>query len=287
MLSKPWFSLEFGANSAVVLNHYHQLLRENLESRRLKNPSYSLRAFARDLGVPVSNLSLILAGRKGMTDATARQIAKRLGLTSKEQERFRLLVEASHARSKSIRESARKKLLKEKPILSNVSVDMMKIVGEWHYFAILELLRISAFDQTSTSIASSLKIPEEIVNPALDRLERLELIEVKRGRYHVVNEMNWSSDGIPSEVIRNAHDAILSKASHALFTQDIDQRDFTSMMMTIDPVDLPSAKLFIRNFIKQFSQTFSAKPSAQKVYSLGIQLFDISPGLGGLYDQKK
>lgn len=58
------------------------LLRAELERRQARNPRYSLRALARDLGLNHGTLSRLLHRRRRLTAAAARAIAKRLDLPS-------------------------------------------------------------------------------------------------------------------------------------------------------------------------------------------------------------
>ena len=54
-------------------------LRASLESRRQRNPAYSLRAMARDLGLSHSYMSLLLRGRRTPAFARLLSIGDRLG----------------------------------------------------------------------------------------------------------------------------------------------------------------------------------------------------------------
>jgi transcriptional regulator with XRE-family HTH domain len=59
-------------------------LRQELERRQAANHRYSLRAFARDLGVDHASLSQILRGRRALTFATAERFGGRFGWTAAE-----------------------------------------------------------------------------------------------------------------------------------------------------------------------------------------------------------
>jgi len=82
--------------------NYIDFLKHQLELRLAKNQSYSLRAFARDLGLSASRLSEVLKKKKGLSINAAFLLTEKLGLTSKEKELFFLSVEALHSRSKKI-----------------------------------------------------------------------------------------------------------------------------------------------------------------------------------------
>ena len=64
------------------------VLRAELTHRCARNPSYSLRAFARTLDVDHATLSQILRGRRALTRETIVQLGQRLGLDPARLEAF-------------------------------------------------------------------------------------------------------------------------------------------------------------------------------------------------------
>ncbi len=62
------------------MRDYRDILKNELERRMNANPRYSLRAFARDLLTPASRLSEVLNGRRGLSEASADRIVRRLKL---------------------------------------------------------------------------------------------------------------------------------------------------------------------------------------------------------------
>ncbi|MBX2987531.1 MAG: hypothetical protein KF802_06510 [Bdellovibrionaceae bacterium] len=86
---------------------YRQILEIEFQRRVKKNPRYSLRAYARDLGLSASKMSEIMRGLRGMSGRAALRIAERIALPPEESRRFVLMVEVAHARSASAREKAR------------------------------------------------------------------------------------------------------------------------------------------------------------------------------------
>ncbi len=74
------------------------------------NPRYSLRAFARDIGISPSRLSAILKGRQGLSESSASRIAAKLGWEGEAAERFVLMVLAADSRSKGRRTEALNRL---------------------------------------------------------------------------------------------------------------------------------------------------------------------------------
>lgn len=60
--------------------NFHQALQLEFGRRRERNPRYSLRAFARDLGTDHASLSQILRGRRTLSPRMVRKFGQRLQL---------------------------------------------------------------------------------------------------------------------------------------------------------------------------------------------------------------
>ena len=85
-------------------------MKTHLEKRKLTNPRYSLRSFARDMNIPSSHMSKILRGLQGMSKERAEMICDRLQIVGEEKIFFVDLVLASDARSKKGKLEAAKRL---------------------------------------------------------------------------------------------------------------------------------------------------------------------------------
>lgn len=255
------------------------MLKDAFYERRSRNSSYSLRAFARDLGVPSSNLSLVLKHKKGINSSTAIQISERLNFSDHEKKLFCKLVEKEHARSEIARLKATQELEKKHLLHSTLDSEAIKVIEHWYYYALIELLRLDFISQKPEVLAKALELSEPEVTEAVSRLEKFGMIVKKAGRYRPAHQYNWSTDDIPSETIRRGHSNMLEKAKTALSFQTVKERDFTSMMFGMDQNDIPEAKKIIREFIKSFTDRFSVKKSANRVYALNLQLFNCSTGI--------
>lgn len=94
---------------------YQTILKQHLNQRKLSNPRYSLRSFARDVEIPSSHMSKILRGRQGMSADRAAKICDKLNIHGDEKEFFVDLVLASDARSKAGKLAAKKRLQQKFP----------------------------------------------------------------------------------------------------------------------------------------------------------------------------
>lgn len=259
--------------------NYRRILTEAWSERRSRNPHYSLRAYARDLGIAPSNLSAIFHEKKGLGPATAVSVARRLQFSKNERAIFLASVDAEHSRSKAGRKKAKASLSRLKALRPNISADALELVGNWHSLAILEFLRLPSQDQTPSMISKRLGISEEETRATISSLLNLGIVKQSGDRLKVQKEFHWAGDEVPSSIVRKAHDQVLTKARDALSNQDFNERDFSFIMMTFDRRKLVEAKNDLREFAKAFSEKYSTESGADAVYSLGFQLFNITPFL--------
>jgi hypothetical protein len=94
-------------SQAFIKLDYIKILQTEFINRKLVNPHYSLRTFAKDLRLKPNHLSYVLRRKKGLSKHNARTVAASLGYKEKEREIFRNLVRAQSARAKWDRMMAR------------------------------------------------------------------------------------------------------------------------------------------------------------------------------------
>lgn len=239
------------------------LQTELLEHCR-KNPSYSLRSFARKLKVNPATLSHLLRGNRPITAATRTKLALAMGLTPEEISRF----EASTP-------------LKFQPLV----LDQYATVAEWHHDAILELTRVRGFRSDAKWIAKRLGLTASEVNIAIERLLRLGILSKSPGGELKPCDQDMSTVAVTQELtsaaLRTYQKAILEKSSAAVDSVPLERRSHTSMTMAIDPRDLAEAKERIKKFRRELCEFLQREGVVPlQVYQLGIGLFPLTQDQG-------
>lgn len=260
------------------MQSYREILKNEFEQRNLKNSRYSLRSFARDLGLSPSRLSEVLNGRYGLSRKASEDIANRLSFSKSEKERFCDLVDLSHARSKTKKELARIRLKKSVLMYKTMELDAFKIISDWHHLAILELTYLDDFKNDSTSMGRVLGISPATVETAIERLKKVGLLKERSGKLIATEDFSAIGDDKPSSAVRNFHKQIIERALSALFEQNFEERDFSSVVMAISKCKLPRAKELIRKFKRDFSELVTDTTSKDSVYCLGVQFFNLAKG---------
>ncbi|MBI3555839.1 MAG: TIGR02147 family protein [Deltaproteobacteria bacterium] len=256
---------------------YRRILKRELESRCQQNARYSLRAFARDLALPASRLSEVLNGKQGLSRERASGIATTLGFSASESDVFCDLVESQHARGRVNRELAKVRLEKNRINSSfhDLQLDAFQAVSDWYHFALIQLISLPEFKNDPAWISKALGISAVEARDAMERLERLKLIEVKRGKVTRLQEFVAVNEQTPSSAIRKFHRQVLERAMLALDNQPLEERSFSAIFVPIDKQRMVEAKRWIKNFRRRFCRKLDAGDANNSVYCLSVQFFNI------------
>lgn len=222
---------------------YQLTLLELFEERRLRNPAYSLRAFARSCGVSPASLSQILSGKRRLTLKSARLISERLAFAPDERERFLRTTDAP-TRDREDRELGPRQRL---------DTERFRLIADWYHFAILSLGELPNHEATPDWVAEKLGISQAEAEGALKRLRSLGIIRIRGGKLKQISQPLVSTNDVPSTALRKHNRQMLQRAELALETIPVEWRDIGTMTMALDPKKLPQAKRLIRRFRQQIA----------------------------------
>lgn len=258
---------------------YRVFLKSILSRRQRKNSSYSMRAMARDLHMSASNISEVLNGKKNLSLKRASAICDKLSLNSSESSIFVDLVIKEQQGSAPLKEIVleRLKLNQANREYTVQDKNIFQYISNWYHSAILELIETKDFRNSTEWISDQLNISQEKVLTTIERLLKLGLLKKSANSYKRMNVGLTTTCDIPSDYIREYHDQVLDKAKDALQTQSVEERDFSNMMMAIDPSLIPEAKEKIKEFRRELCE-FLESGEKKEVYSLSLQLFRMSKG---------
>lgn len=255
------------------------ILSEILSERSASNPHYSLRAFARDLGVSPQQLSNVMNGHRGLGPVMAEKVVERLGLDKNQRDLFLESLKAKFSKSKIQRKISKSKMKSIEATAStkDLEMDLFKIISNWYHLTLVELIKITKTkDHTVAWFSKRLGIPESEVKFSLERLERLNLI-TKLPKGWVANQDIVIADKeISTESVRNFHKQVLEKAIAALSFQNSTERYGSSSTIPMKVRDIDLAKKMIQKFRIDFDEALSDTQGGEEVYALSFQFFKLT-----------
>jgi plasmid maintenance system antidote protein VapI len=246
-------------NQLSLPSHFKEYLQQELAHRIQMNSRYSLRAFAKSLGLEPSLLSKLIHGKRPITEQMIQRLAPRLGLTPESQRQF--------LKSEQCERS-----------FTGVPLEHIRVIADWYHFAILELIKINP-DLDAKFAAKSLGLSLAEAKLALNRLENLEYIEKHKGQWRQLpNRANntTTSHNFTEIAFQKLQEQILQQAALAMKKTNITFRDQSSMTMAISSKKIPQAKEKIKKFRRDLCAFLEEGTAIDEVYQLSISLFPIT-----------
>ncbi|MBS1982754.1 MAG: DUF4423 domain-containing protein [Bdellovibrionales bacterium] len=238
--------------------YYITKLNDVYRSKKAKNPAYSLRAFARDLGIHSSSLSAILKNKRPLPAAALNCLTNNFNLSRAENDRVKKSAQTEVART---------------TIAGSVYA---RVLRSWEHFAILSLMDSIDFKSDQKWIGMRLGITPKRARECLAHLEACGLIRRDASNSFVKTEFNTNtSEDVPSSALVAGHLAEIDIARRQIKRISADLRDYSSVSLCIAPQMLPKAKRMIREFRKMLIQELEATPGSE-VYMACIQMFPVS-----------
>ena len=254
--------------SAQAQRALQQLLLQSLTQSRLRHPSYSLRSLAQKIGCSPAAVSEILSNKRRVSKKIAARIIERLGIEPAAKQTLLSLFSTEPREQRQARTPH--------TAYTALATDQFKAVAEWYHFAILSLAETRDFRSDPQWIGARLNVGAPLIAKALERIERLGLMKRNNdGELVVTGEQFSTTDEIASTAIRGTHSAILDLARYSLERDQVSTRDFTTMIMAVDPARLVKAKKMIRQFREKLCE-YLEQGDRSEVYQLGINLFPLS-----------
>lgn len=245
------------ANFQTGLNAYFQ-------KRKEINPSFSLRAFSKIIGISPSSVSEIISGKRRVTKKKAFEIIDRLKLTP--DERNRILRDF---------ETSSRSLQKVNLLPKTLTEDQYDIIIDPIYFTILSLVSTTGFNSDIEQMAQKLdkEIPD--VWRALIKLQEKKLISIDTNR-NITRLPNpvFTSDDVPSDKIKQMHLSDMNLAAKKILDVPVELRDYTNVTFPANPKLLPRAKEILRRAQDELEELLKEDPS--EVYRLCMYLFPLT-----------
>lgn len=264
----------------MILSHssYRSLLRALLAERVERNPQYSLRAMARAISIPAPVLSGVLNGKRNLSLARAHQLAEKLEFSEKEKEYFSALVQFENAKTPSLKEAFERRLRElagGSGRIYDLTIDHFSSIAKWYHLALLQLFDTEKTVDAKTT-ARRLGISVHEAQDALDRLERLDLVERSEDSYRRLQYRLLVSSQMPNEAIRSYQRVMLNQAAESLETQTNDEKFVGSETFAFDPAMLPAARDLIEDCFRKLLELAARSDKRTEVYHAGVNFFRVT-----------
>lgn len=237
-----------------------ELLTSEFDKRKKRNANFSLRSFAKWLGISPAQLSQMMTGKRPITLNTLKKITDRLGLSP---------LEKKNLLHSILKDKDSEPVVETK--MRQMQEDEFRLISDWFHFAILILSQVKGANPDPRWIARRLGIGVAEAHQALLRLERLGVIQTKPVFKQLGDPISVLSS-VPSDAIRKYHKQLLGLAMEKIETVPVHQREFQSISIPLSPKNIGIYKKAMDDFLEQVSHMTEDYPGSE-IYHMNVQLF--------------
>lgn len=231
------------------------------------NPQYSLRAFARSLGVDCGSLSKILNGQRPLGLRATTRLGERLGLSPSELQPYVDRFKSRRGQDAGEPETS----------YATIDLDRFRIIADWHHLAILELARTKAFSSDPAWIAKRLGLTKSAATVAVKRLIQTGLLTVdQNGAWNVSGPTTTTRHAFTDIALKKFQAQVLTKAIEAMNNTSFERRSQSTVTMAVDSARLTEARALIASFRDGMAQLLSREGPCDEVYQLSVSLFPVT-----------
>lgn len=262
--------------------HPQKYLEDVFLEKKEKNPSFSVRAWSKQMGLSThSALSGWLNGKKEILPSNIESINQSLKLNGKELKYFESIVGLKIAKGAE-KDFYEKQILLLHP--SNESTYLneqyFEIISKWLHMAIIEMTQLPSFQNSAQWIQKRLvkDYSLEEVEEALNRLIGMGLLkedDENPNRLVKTSKRLTTPKDRPHIAIQNHHREVLSLASEQISEQSVDERCYDTCTMTIDSSKIDEAKRLIIKFREDMCHLME-KSDGDRSYQLAVQFFRVT-----------
>lgn len=208
---------------------YQQALNQQFQVLKERNPRFSMRSFAKRLGLSIATLSEVMSGKATLSERRAIEVMEKIGLTPELENQLLMML---------------KQIPKHQA--EDLNPELYKDISSWQARSLL----FSCHESVSKSekiLEQELGIAESEFKEALSfLLAQGFLLRNSQGDLVRPKRIFKTTDGAPNEDLKKMHRENLKFAEYALDNLSVEQRDFTFVNLSILPKDLEKIRAEIR-----------------------------------------
>lgn len=259
---------------------YRKFLDDFYREKKSKESFFSLRYMGQKVGIDHGLLVKIFQGQRHISNRKIPTFAGLLGLGKHKAEYFELLVLYGKAKTNQEIKHYFEKILSFSEVSSRkVDTDKYEFYQKWYYTAVREIMIIQPFREDFAWLGRMLEpqITATEARKAVQLLERLEFIKKNdQGFYEQTVKFITTDDSWHSIAIRSFQKESIALAGAALDTVPKEERDISTVTLTLDDDGFIKARDRIRLLQKELLNIASASGRVNRVFQVDLAMFPLS-----------
>ncbi len=266
---------------------YRNYLSDFYQHKKKHEKGFSYRSFAAAADVKVANfLMWLIDGSRNLAKPTIPRVISAIGLPPEEGEYFSLLVRFDQSKSQSEREKIFGTIasIRAEKSVAQLEEKQHAYFSNWSVVAIRELLNVVKFNPKDKDgyyrLGSMLRprISRSEAFHAIKLLKELKFIEAAPdGRLVLTSKQVTTGDEAPGFFLRQFHRQMLLRAAESMDLFPSDQRDISSVSMSVSADGQQKIKGAIQRFRHEVESIVGEDAQdADSVVQLNLQMFPLA-----------
>ncbi len=238
-----------------------KVLQVKLAEMQLRNPQYSLRAFAKSLNIHAASLSEFFNDKRQFSPKMAKKIVEKLAISPEKKQELMNLLDRDHEGTVTVERV-------------QLDTDSYYLVADPIYYSLLCLIETKDFQEDLSWMSKRLKRPSEQISLAIERLLRVKLLIRDQNEQLVynANAQLMTSDDVANASLRLRHSENLEAARDALVNLPVDKRYFNFETLPMGQESMAEAKKII-NEARAKLVKLSGESTKDDVYEFCFNFF--------------
>lgn len=259
--------------------NYCEYLQAVYNWRKEHEEGFSHRRFSQEAGIKSPNYLLrVLKGERALSEEYCKKFCTALGLQKNEVSYFLTLVQFNNETEITKKETLLRSLLslRYRRGIHRINDKKLQFFSKWYYPVIRELATIMNFKNDYSLLARSCipRITAQQAENAVNYLLKNGFLKVdESGNVLRTDPIISSGDEVYSTILRNYHKQTLSQSIDALNTIEQENRDISSLTMSVSRKTYNLIKKEIQDFRKHLLQLAKEDNDSELVCIAGFQLF--------------
>ncbi len=248
-----------GIFSSKTQIELRKILNETFLVRCERNSRYSLRAYAKSIGIDPTLLSRLMKGERAFSKQMIERLCRELDLPLNKSSRLLKPSTESKANSKTLSDSS------------------FSCISKWYFFAILDLFLLKDFKSEPYWIAEKIGLSVTETNAALQILIEQGHIESRNNKLFIRSQSTtWSNHKTTSRERISYQKQLLDCGKMALDDVDFEERENASLTLAASSKLIPEIKIKIQKFKDELREFIEANEDYDSVYQLVISYFPLT-----------
>lgn len=259
---------------------YRAFLQSYQESRKADKDWYSVRYMAGRIDMDPGQLVKVLQGKLHLPLARLPAISKLCRFDGREEAYFETLVRLGRAKTRGEVQELTERIVALRGVeVKGLEADQAEYFHNWHHAVVRSLAGIVPFRGGFDTIGEMItpRVSGEKIKESVELLSRLGLLrEDDKGFWRLAEPHVHPGEKMPSEVVRRFQGQTMRLAERSLEEIPVDERDISSLTVTLKWSDLPRMREKVSEIRRQIQTLAQDCSEPDGVFQLNIQLFPVA-----------